>query len=43
MLQLIENTILTALKEKFTQSEVDSFPVNFDDYNPDDVNSDDDY
>ncbi len=32
MIELIENTILTALRDKFPQSEVKSFPVDFEKY-----------
>gem|GEM_PF-4916459 len=32
MINLIENTITEALKKKFTESQIDSFPVNFEDY-----------
>lgn len=33
MLELIENTILEALRANFKESEIESFPSNFDDYN----------
>ena len=33
MIEQIENTILDALKEKFKESEIDSFPSSFENYN----------